>query len=364
MMSGMRRRCVLVTTLALLGCGERASVEQPRCSVIAAELLATRLRATDPHDQGRILHEHLEGICDWELLGSYGDHDFGLNPRGEAMFARACPAAPELHAEPISPEQLYDRCDFGRLQIIEREEYRLHTRPDPLLWTLHPWLIENGVTEAAARIITLARLRAELEWFGGIPNLRVPTINFGDPLSPGPAVLISTHELGLEHGATVPLEHGQLIGEHREGMVIMPLYDELELQTEKAKQIAEASGRAWEPELLLAADPSTPYPTIERVAFTARLLGYSRLELIVEPRLFELRTITLALDDPEGEGRRIRVDRVRDEPPACDGSTVHDVILQPDADVDYARLLDKVVYWGRCGWVALEIPLVVEGQRR
>lgn len=378
-MSGMRARWLLLLTLALLGCTPRSNAEPSNaCSVIEAEQLASRLRAADPHEQVQIVREGLDAICEWTLLGNYGDHDFGLSEAGEAMFARACPAARELGDEvhALTPEQLYERCDLARLQIIELDEYRLHARADLLLWTLYPWLIENGVSEEQARVIARARLRAELDWRDRLADLRLPAIAGDQQLWDAPLLQVSASAVSFVGETVVELADGVLPNDLEQARVIVPLFEALEREVEKAQQIAELLGGAWTGELLIAADPSTPFVTFERVAYTAERVGYKRLGLVVEPRLFSYRVVALSLS-PTRDPRALDVTVYRDtqrvlinraQPPdhlrsaaGCDGPSPPPVFFQGSPEIDYARLLEALVLYGACDERWLKIPAASDG---
>lgn len=358
--ASMRRRCSLLPALALLGCTAGSNNDDAKaCSTIEIELLSMQLRHAEPHEQARIVSEKLDPLCEWTSLIVYGDHDPGLTIDGQALFARVCPREPTIVETPLTPAQLYDHCDFARLGIVERDEYRLRARADPLAWLLYQWLIENGASEEQARVIARAQLRTELDVWARIPGLRLPTIAAELPLWDAPIVQVSASELVFHGKSLVSRDGGALDGEG----LILPLYDELELEVERARQIAEAIGNEWSGELMIAADPRTPFATFERVAYTAELAGYRRMGLIVEPQPFDYRVIPLALAPSDGltldvtvysDKSRVRIDP--SPPPAvCDGDPKPQVILRGTADINYARLLDVVDQHRACE-LALKLP--------
>lgn len=215
------------------------------------------------------------------------------------MFARVCPAARELGDEiyVLAPEYLYGSCDFGRLHIVERDEYRLHARPDPFAWMLYQWLIENGLTTAQAQVIARAYLRAQLDWPDRLADLRLPSIE-AKQQPPQHISLVQISPSAVSHNghSIVQLVDGELADQANTGRIIPSLFDTLEPTARISKGLHEAFvGGWWSGELMIAADPRTPFSTFERVAYTAERAGYQRLALIVEPRLFDYRVIPLAL---------------------------------------------------------------------
>jgi hypothetical protein len=367
----------LLPALALLGCtaGSGADVPAKACSTIELEQLAMQLRHADPHEQARIVSEKLEPLCEWTWLIAYGDHDPGLTEDGRAVFARVCPREPAIvDREALTPEQLYDRCDFGRLQIVEREEYRLHADSDPFGWLLYQWLIENGASAEQARVIARAQLRTRLDPWTRIPGLRLPAIEAEQRLWGAPVVQVSASEVSFAGKSIMTLDAGVIADDPSASPVILPLYEALELDAEPAKQIAEASGSTWSGELMIAADPNTPFPTFERVAYTAERLGYTRLGLIVEPRLFDYRVLPLGLaanGDPTTLDVTVYPDRSRvrinpahppdfeRSPAACDRAAPPRVIVRGTPDIDYARLLAVLVSYAACDELSLKLSAVL-----
>ena len=114
-----------------------------------------------------------------------------------------------------------------------------------------------------------------------IAEQKIPMSRMDAPLSEGVAVYISSSQLMFNEEPLANLKDGELPESVVSGHVIEPLYEKLEEETEKSKQISEAAGEEWEGHVILIGDQNLKFSTIVDVMYTAGRLQYAKFSFCI-----------------------------------------------------------------------------------
>ncbi len=115
-----------------------------------------------------------------------------------------------------------------------------------------------------------------------IADQKIPLSRMDAPIKEGVPVYISSRELiFMEKPLVTFTEPGVLPESVVKGHTIMPLFEQLEEETEKSKQVFEQKGEAWVGHLIIIGDEALKFSTIVDVMYTAGQLEYSEYSFCV-----------------------------------------------------------------------------------
>jgi biopolymer transport protein ExbD len=302
--------------LALAGCKSDGGNEKSGCDLDALAKLAGTLESAAKADQVTIVWPGIVDACGSAMpedLKSYFDfaHDptssrenARLTPPSDALTAmkrKACPdweqGARAIADAPASAraEMLHRGCNFGRYGVIADNEIATNTTAI-LTWAMHQWFLDQGLAPEHANTITRALYALDERGSSpmhGLANLRWPAAE-GLPLTHGIPVVVTQTEITCNDQMIARLADGELADRDVRNHVILTLFDQLDEEVLKSKQIAEMRGEAWNEPLLIAADARTPFATIVDVMFTAGRAEFSRFCFIVAPESGDLAYIPVS----------------------------------------------------------------------
>ncbi|MFO7565361.1 MAG: AgmX/PglI C-terminal domain-containing protein [Enhygromyxa sp.] len=199
-----------------------------------------------------------------------------LDPTLEELVLAACPswrssAAASIAEAPSNQRALaaYRACSFERFGVIEESKL---VGPSPLVvsWAMYPWFLEQGLTPAQTRAVTLALMRRERRLS------RLPMLDFGErlpsaagllPVPAGIVVEISDAAIVIEDQVAIEFDEPMT----RDESGYLGPNSSLEYAVEQLEASRKQRGEDWRAPLLLTADASTPFATlIDVVAITSR----------------------------------------------------------------------------------------------
>ena len=114
-----------------------------------------------------------------------------------------------------------------------------------------------------------------------IAEQRIPMSKMDMPIKEGLAIYISSRELIFNEEQLATLTEGELDPNVVQGHVIRPLFEKLEEETEKSKQVFESRGEEWVGHVILIGDEALKFSTIVDVMYTAGRLEYSEYSFCI-----------------------------------------------------------------------------------
>lgn len=114
-----------------------------------------------------------------------------------------------------------------------------------------------------------------------IAEQKIPLSRMDAPIKEGVPVYISSRELIFMEKPLATLTEGELPESVVQGHTIVPLFEQLEEETEKSKQVFEQKGEAWVGHLIIIGDEALKFSTIVDVMYTAGRLEYSEYSFCV-----------------------------------------------------------------------------------
>jgi hypothetical protein len=114
-----------------------------------------------------------------------------------------------------------------------------------------------------------------------IAEQKIPMSRMDAPIKEGVAIYISSRELIFNEEQLATLTEGELDPNVVQGHVIRPLFEKLEEETEKSKQVFEARGEEWVGHVILIGDSALKFATIVDVMYTAGRLEYSEYSFCI-----------------------------------------------------------------------------------
>lgn len=114
-----------------------------------------------------------------------------------------------------------------------------------------------------------------------IAEQKIPLSKMDMPIKEGIAIYISSRELIFNEEQLATLTEGELDPNVVQGHVIRPLFEKLEEETEKSKQVFEARGEEWVGHVILIGDEALKFSTIVDVMYTAGRLEYSEYSFCI-----------------------------------------------------------------------------------
>ncbi|PRP91326.1 Biopolymer transport protein ExbD/TolR [Enhygromyxa salina] len=114
-----------------------------------------------------------------------------------------------------------------------------------------------------------------------IAEQKIPMSRMDMPIKEGVALYVSSRELIFNEEQLATLTDGELDANIVQGHVIRPLFEKLEEETEKSKQVFEARGEEWVGHIILIGDQALKFSTIVDVMYTAGRLEYSEYSFCI-----------------------------------------------------------------------------------
>lgn len=114
-----------------------------------------------------------------------------------------------------------------------------------------------------------------------IAEQKIPMSRMDMPIKEGVALYVSSKELIFNEEQLATLQDGELDPNMVQGHVIRPLFEKLEEETEKSKQIFEGRGEEWVGHIILIGDEALKFSTIVDVMYTAGRLEYSEYSFCI-----------------------------------------------------------------------------------
>lgn len=117
-----------------------------------------------------------------------------------------------------------------------------------------------------------------------IAEQKIPMSRMDAPLKEGVAIYISSRELVFNEESLAVLNEGELDPNIVQGHVIRPLFEKLEEETEKSKQVYESRGEQWIGHIILIGDEAVKFSTLVDLMYTAGRLEYSEYSFCIIQR--------------------------------------------------------------------------------
>jgi TonB family protein len=307
--------------VVLAGCRSDGGNQKSGCDLDALAKLAGTLESAGKADRVTIVWPGIVDACGSSMpedLKSY--FDFAHDPTSHenarlalpsdaltAMKRKACPdweqGAQAIADAPASAraEMLHRGCNFGRYAVIADNEIATHTTAIST-WAMHQWFLDQGLAPEHANTITRALYALDERGSSpmhGLADMRWPTAE-GLPLADGIPVVVTQTELTCNDRLIARLADGELADGDVRNHVILTLFEQLDEEVLKSKQIAEMRGEAWNDPLLIVADARTPFATIADVMFTAGRAEFSRFGFVVAPKDGDYTYIPVRQPPPAG----------------------------------------------------------------
>lgn len=117
-----------------------------------------------------------------------------------------------------------------------------------------------------------------------IAEQKIPMSKMDAPIKEGAAIYVSSRELVFNEESLAVLTEGELDQNVVQGHVIRPLFEKLEEETEKSKQVFEARGEEWIGHIILIGDEAVKFSTLVDIMYTAGRLEYSEYSFCIIQR--------------------------------------------------------------------------------
>jgi biopolymer transport protein ExbD len=294
-----------ILLLSLAGCrGQSGGDQRSGCDL---DVLANVSRALDrapKADQIELVWPGIVDACGSRMpkdLKSYFDYAHDPNSREgarltppsdalEAMKQKACPhwdvAARAIADAPANMrgELMHQGCEFDRYGVIADDEIATNTTAI-MTWAMHQWFLDQGLATEHANTITRALYALDERGSSpmhGLADLRWPKAH-GIPLTSGVPVVLTQTEITFNARMIAQLADGVLADSDIRNHLIPMLFEALDEEALKSKQVAEIRGQAWDEPLLIVADARTPFATIVNVMYTGGRAEFSRYGFVVAP---------------------------------------------------------------------------------
>jgi len=114
-----------------------------------------------------------------------------------------------------------------------------------------------------------------------VAEQKIPMSKMDMPIKEGVAIYVSSRELIFNEEQLATLTEGELDPNVVQGHVIRPLFEKLEEETEKSKQVFEGRGEEWVGHIILIGDEALKFSTIVDVMYTAGRLEYSEYSFCI-----------------------------------------------------------------------------------
>jgi hypothetical protein len=184
-------------------------------------------------------------------------------------------------------------------------------------------------------MLSLLNLLACQTFFNDTIDLKtsLPTVKANSKWPLGMMIQISSEGLYSDESLIVPIKDWEVEGRYRTGLTIQPLFDHLENEMAKAKILGDANGLEPFDNLLVAADPNTPFKMIRDVLYSSGQAGFGQFGFIVNDSLEDIPSLVPYSPPfkpnkntaPKLEGAQLSSPKVRvGEVVSCEPTTVVD----------------------------------------
>jgi hypothetical protein len=117
-----------------------------------------------------------------------------------------------------------------------------------------------------------------------IAEQKIPMSKMDAPLKEGVAIYVSSRELVFNEESLAVLTEGEIDQNLVQGHVIRPLFEKLEEETEKSKQVFESRGEEWVGHIILIGDEAVKFSSLVDIMYTAGRLEYSEYSFCIIQR--------------------------------------------------------------------------------
>jgi hypothetical protein len=114
-----------------------------------------------------------------------------------------------------------------------------------------------------------------------IAEQMIPMSKMDAPLKEGVAIYVSHRELHFSDESIAVLTDGEIDPNVIQGHVIRPLFEKLEEETEKSKQVFESRGEEWVGHIILIGDQGVKFTSLVDIMYTAGRLEYSEYSFCI-----------------------------------------------------------------------------------
>lgn len=306
-----------------------------KCDATRLGSLASTLRPADRRRRRALVREHLAGACDLpaQLRTFLVEHGGVVPTPAEPVSADAPPnappdeqadgeaaAAPEA-SEPAAPvldvdatvcpgvdlaatlegkppaERLgliFDRCKLAASELMTRESFLRGEVESREPWFALRWLQDEGATEDAAKLVSLALFDAARPVLTRPGQTIVRAEGPLPPLPEGPRVFVTAKEIRFGEHTVVALgaDGG---APTRKGHIVKPLLDAL---TAEAKAAGRGRG-GGATQVVLIVDPAVPFTTLVDVIYTAARAGLREVALVAQSPSLDLGAVLITPPPPK-----------------------------------------------------------------
>ena len=266
---------------------------EPTCDKALLNKISGELAPLQPHDQiqhvaaglapcAKVLPPQLTSL--YRIGGKPASPSPETSPELDALRVRACPKVQEVLpklAGLAKAEQwgaVFDGCDAGRFGVATKDDARAERGLDT--WTMHQFLLDQGLSADEAKPITLALFAAERAATSPIatPDGFRPPHSTGDPIAFDVVVLVSTTEIKVGEKSVTKLDAGSVLPEAaKDGPGVVGLGDAL-----------GSPGKIG-----ILTDASVPLATIQAVVRSLEKASVQSIGFVVEDEPFEYGQVVL-----------------------------------------------------------------------
>lgn len=272
-------------------------------------------------------------------------------------YERACPGSHEVVTSVAHSEQegraakLFDGCDFGRFDIVEREVFAARPSASPLPFIVFQWLVDDGVEAAYARSIGRALELLDRRHRGVVrrdSGIEVPQADASLPAVPRwPKLEVSPSAVRLGNKNLARLDAGRLD----------PAAVVAHTVTALSQALDSNNNRPEDAGLLLVADARTPFATMADVLHTAQGKGLDRFALVADTGVYQYGSVPIRVMAPRKRGAvpptvRIEIDEggfaithsttLEAAPERIEGHAVASLTAKLDAHLDGSSTSPRV----------------------
>lgn len=277
-----------------------------KCDAAEFSALLGALSAAAPSDKPELVATRLGDAC---ALPPVFERFFALNLErrsgGESSGRFAMAAAKGTHAAltEICPDAvaikkqllnepgalrsgiLYERCDFQRFGLIEKEAWLRGTLYSPLPFFAYDWLVRQGLAEEHAKTIATVMIWDDRKSWG-LKDQELPRAPYLLAKIPDALPLHLTQNAVLRGGARLTtISDGAIEPAALQGHLIGPVFDDLAEEAEKAKHLKPDEPAP--PTLVVIADADFQQGALIDVLRTAARAGYGRVAFVGQSAPFE-----------------------------------------------------------------------------
>lgn len=274
-----------------------------KCNATKLTALVGAIDAAEPAARGKLVAEKFGDACEVpeSVPAFFSMFAEGAAENPETIAANAgqkihdaigtlCNGYPVIKQQLAEVEakerggQLYDRCDFEKIGLIDRKAWVKGQYPMGLGLYAYQWLIDQGATEAQAKSIGMAMLAYEERKFTIRGQTLAKVVGSLAPVPDSPTVYVAKDRIELDHKKIVGIDdEGKIDAAALQGHIIGPLFDELAEEADKAKTLAATAGEDdWADGLVIVPDADTSFGVLVDVMYSAGRAEFADYIFVVE----------------------------------------------------------------------------------